>query len=421
MNLKITNVAPVAKDQGQDDLYTIYVKDGIFSDPFDGPFDREIDAKGLCVLPGLIDAHVHLRDPGFEYKEDILSGTKAAAAGGVTSVACMPNTNPVIDNATVVRYIMDKAEEKAVVNVFPIGAVSKGLKGEELAEIGLMKEAGIVAVTDDGNPVSTAELMKKAMRYANDFDLVVIDHCEEPSMKNGVMNEGVVSMELGVVGIPDIAEDMQVARDIFLAEYLDLPVHIAHVSTKGAVDLIRDAKKRGVKVTGETCPQYFTLTEEACRGYNTLARCNPPLRTEDDRLAIIEGLKDGTLDLLVSDHAPHHNDDKDVEFSLAANGMTGLETLFGLAYTKLVKPGLVPFTRLIEALTKAPSDLLKLGRGEIKPGLPADLSIFDLGSTFTVDRFNQVSKSKNTPFHGYELHGVTVMTIVGGRIAFEKE
>ena len=227
--------------------------------------------------------------------------------------------------------------------------------------------------------------MKKAMRYANDFDLVVIDHCEEPSMKNGVMNEGVVSMELGVVGIPDIAEDMQVARDIFLAEYLDLPVHIAHVSTKGAVDLIREAKKRGVKVTGETCPQYFTLTEEACRGYNTLARCNPPLRTEEDRIAIIEGMRDGTLDLLVSDHAPHHNDDKDIEFSLAANGMTGLETLFGLAYTKLVKPGLVPFTRLVEALTKAPSDLLKLGRGEIKTGLPADLSIFDLDSTFTVE------------------------------------
>ncbi|HHT45567.1 MAG TPA: dihydroorotase [Fastidiosipila sp.] len=421
MNLKITNVAPIGDDRSQDDLYTIYVKDGLFSDPFDGPFDREIDAQGLSVLPGLIDAHVHLRDPGFEYKEDILSGTKAAAAGGVTSVACMPNTNPVIDNATVVRYIMDKAEEKAVVNVFPIGAVSKGLKGEELAEIGLMKEAGIVAVTDDGNPVSTAELMKKAMRYANDFDLVVIDHCEEPSMKNGVMNEGVVSMELGVVGIPDIAEDMQVARDIFLAEYLDLPVHIAHVSTKGAVDLIREAKKRGVKVTGETCPQYFTLTEEDCRGYNTLARCNPPLRTEEDRIAIIEGMRDGTLDLLVSDHAPHHNDDKDIEFSLAANGMTGLETLFGLAYTKLVKPGLVPFTRLVEALTKAPSDLLKLGRGEIKTGLPADLSIFDLDSTFTVDRMNQVSKSKNTPFHGYELHGVTVMTIVGGRIAFEKE
>lgn len=422
MNLKIMNVAPFANNQRETaKTETIYMKDGVFSEAYDGPFEREIDASGLLVLPGLIDAHVHLRDPGFEYKEDIESGTKAAAAGGVTSVCCMPNTHPVIDNATVVRYILDKAKAKAKVNVFPIGAVSKGLNGGELAEIGLMKEAGIVAISDDGNPVSTAELMKKAMRYANDFDMVVIDHCEEPSMRNGVMNEGVVSMEMGVAGIPDIAEDMQVARDIFLAEYLDLPVHIAHVSTKGAVALIREAKSRGVKVTAETCPQYFSLTEEACRGYDTLARCNPPLRTEADREAIIAGIKDNTLDLLVSDHAPHHSDDKDIEFSLAKNGMTGLETLFGLAYTNLVKTGLVPLERVVDAMTVAPSDLLNLGRGKIEPGLPADLSIFNVDETYTVDRFHQVSKAKNTPFHGYQLNGVTMMTIVGGEIQFEKE
>lgn len=417
MNLKLTNVRPWHKDESAA-LETIYVKDGVFAAPFDGPFDREIDAAGLLVVPGLIDAHVHLRDPGYEYKEDIESGTKAAAAGGVTSVACMPNTHPVIDNATVVRYIKDKADKKAIVNVFPIGAVSKGLNGEELAEIGLMKEAGIVAVSDDGNPVSTAELMKKAMRYADDYDLVVIDHCEEPSMRNGVMNEGVASMEMGVAGIPDIAEDMMVARNIFLAEYLDLPIHMAHVSTRGAVALIREAKARGVKVTAETCPQYFTLTEDACRGYNTLARCNPPLRTDADKAAVIEGVRDGTLDLIVSDHAPHHTDDKDIEFSLAKNGMTGLETLFGLSYSELVQKHQVPLARVIDALTKKPSDLLRLGRGEIAEGLPADVSVFDLNKPFTVDRFKPAGKSKNTPFHGYTLHGKTAYTIVGGRVVF---
>ncbi len=418
MNIKIVN-ATVTDGFGVHEPTTLFIRDDRFSEPFDGPFEREIDAAGLTVLPGLIDAHVHLRDPGAEYKEDIETGTKAAAAGGITSVACMPNTWPVCDNATVIRYIKDKAEKKAVVNVFPIGAVSKGLQGQELAEIGLMKEAGIVAISDDGNPVATAELMKKAMRYAADYDMVVIDHCEEPSMRNGVMNEGIASMEMGVAGIPDIAEDMLVARDIFLADYLELPVHIAHVSTKGAVALIRAAKERGVSVTAETCPHYFTLTEDACRGYNTLARCNPPLRTPADRDAVIEGVRDGTLDLIVSDHAPHHADDKDIEFALAKNGMTGLETLFGLSYSELVQKHNVPLTRVVHALTQAPADLLRLDRGVIRVGAPADLSIFNLTETYTVDRFHQVSKAKNTPFHGRTVSGRTRYTIVGGKIAFE--
>lgn len=418
MNIKIVN-ATVTDGFGVHEPTTLFIRDDRFSESFDGPFEREIDAAGLTVLPGLIDAHVHLRDPGAEYKEDIETGTKAAAAGGITSVACMPNTWPVCDNATVIRYIKDKAEKKAVVNVFPIGAVSKGLQGQELAEIGLMKEAGIVAISDDGNPVATAELMKKAMRYAADYDMVVIDHCEEPSMRNGVMNEGIASMEMGVAGIPDIAEDMLVARDIFLADYLELPVHIAHVSTKGAVALIRAAKERGVSVTAETCPHYFTLTEDACRGYNTLARCNPPLRTPADRDAVIEGVRDGTLDLIVSDHAPHHADDKDIEFALAKNGMTGLETLFGLSYSELVQKHNVPLTRVVHALTQAPADLLRLDRGVIRVGAPADLSIFNLTETYTVDRFHQVSKAKNTPFHGRTVSGRTRYTIVGGKIAFE--
>lgn len=417
MSLKIIN-ATIVTSEGRKENETIYIKDGVFVESLETA-DRTIDASGLTVFPGLIDAHVHLRDPGQTYKEDIASGTRAAAAGGITSVACMPNTDPVIDNPAVVRYICDKAAREGVVNVFPIGAVSKGLAGQELAEMGLMKDAGIVAVSDDGNPVATAESMKMAMRYAADYDLVVIDHCEDPSMRHGVMNEGVTSMNMGVAGIPDIAEDIMVARNIALSEYLSLPVHIAHVSTKGAVRLIRDAKARGVEVTAETCPQYFTLTEEACLGYNTLARCNPPLRTEEDRLAIIEGLQDGTLDLLVSDHAPHHTDEKDIEFSLAMNGMTGLETIFPLAYTMLVKTGLVPLERIVAAMTVAPASLLRLNRGMIEPGRPADLSLFDLEATWTVDRMKQASRSKNTPFDGYELTGKTAFTIVNGEIAYE--
>lgn len=397
----------------------VYFKDGKFSAPFDGPYDVDIDATGLAVFPGLIDAHAHLRDPGFEYREDIETGTRSAAHGGYTSVACMPNTKPVCDNAAVVSYIIQKAKEVGHVNVFPIGAVSKGQKGEELAEIGLMKEAGIVAVSDDGAPVSTANMMRKGMIYAADFGLTVINHCEDPSLAKGYMNEGYNSTKMGVAGVPSAAEDIMVARDIILAEYLDLPVHLAHISTKGAIRMIRRAKADGVKVTAETCPHYFCLTDDACLGFNTYARVNPPLRRPEDVEAVIEALKDGTLDMIATDHAPHHQDEKDVEFDKANNGFIGFETAFALGYTYLVLPGHLTLPQLAEKMSKAPSDLLKLGRGTFAEGTPADLMLADLNEAWVVDRFKMHSKSTNSPYHGMELKGKVKATLVNGKVVFD--
>lgn len=427
MNGKISNATLIkARAAGADkyhrEVTTLYIKDSVFSEPFDGPFDYEIDAQGKFVFPGFIDAHAHLRDPGFEYKEDIASGTASAAAGGFTSICCMPNTNPVCDNATVVRYILDKAKAVGKVNVWPIGAVSKGMQGLELAEIGLMKEAGIVAVSDDGAPVATADLMRKAMVYAADFDLVVFDHCEEMSLaKEGVMNEGAASMEMGVSGIPSIAEDIQIVRNILMADYLKLPVHICHVSTKRGVELIREAKLKGIKVTAETCPHYFTLTDDDCRGYNTLMRVNPPLRRPEDVEAIIAGLKDGSLDVLATDHAPHHEDDKDIEFSLAKNGMTGFETAFSLAYEKLVLSGAMELEDLCRILCEAPDRLLKIGRGGFDTGAPADFVIIDLGKNWIVDRFKMHSKAHNSPYHGREMQGLVEQTFVNGKVVYHAE
>lgn len=427
MNGKICNAIlvralTVGESAAKIEPETLYIKDGKFSEAFAGPFDYEIDAAGQFVFPGFIDCHAHLRDPGFEYKEDIESGTRSAAAGGFTSVCCMPNTQPVCDNASVVRYIKDKARAVASVNVWPIGAVSKGMQGLELAEIGLMKEAGIVAVSDDGAPVATADLMRKAMVYANDFDLVVFDHCEDMSLaKDGVMNEGPVSMEMGVRGIPTVAEDMQIARDILLSEYLDLPVHICHVSTKTGVELIRNAKKKGLKITAETCPHYFTLTEEDCRGYDSLRRVNPPLRQAADVKAIIEGLADGTLDILATDHAPHHDDEKDIEFSLAKNGMLGFETAFALAYEILVKKHGLALGDLSRMLCAAPEKLLKIGRGAFDLGAFADFVIIDLDKTWQVDRFKTKSKSHNSPYHGRQMYGRVERTFVSGKEVYHAE
>ena len=288
-----------------------------------------IDAAGKYVLPGFVDAHCHLRDPGYEYKEDIESGTASAAMGGFTSIACMPNTNPVIDNQAVINYIKNKAAQDGYVNVYPIGAITKGQKGEELAEIGEIKFAGAVAISDDGKPVANSSLMKKAMQYASMFDITVISHCEDLQLSDeGVMNEGFRSTVMGLKGIPSASEEIIVSRDLILAEYTKTPIHIAHVSTELSVDLIRHAKKRGVKVTAETCPHYFVLTEDACDGFNTLAKVNPPLRTQKDVDAIIKGLADGTIDIIATDHAPHHVDEKNVEFNIASSGMVGFETAF---------------------------------------------------------------------------------------------
>ncbi len=405
-----------------DEVTNILVEDGVISevgnDPdLEGVAMEVIDAEGMYVVPGLVDMHCHLRDPGQEYKEDIETGTKAALAGGITSVACMPNTEPVIDNEAVISYVINKAKESGYVNVFPIGAVSKGLNGTELAEIGAMKFAGAVAVSDDGRPVSDSGLMRRALIYADMFDMPVISHCEDTSLSgDGCMNEGAVAGIMGLKGITRAAEEVMAARDIIIAEAENKRVHIAHVSTKGSVQLVREAKKRGVKVTCETCPHYFTLTEDACEGYNTNAKMNPPLRTAEDVEAIKEGLRDGTIDCIVTDHAPHHVDEKNCEFAAAKNGIVGFETSLGLGIKYLVKTGVLTMKQLIEKMSVNPSRILGISKGSLSVGKAADITVFNPNREWTVDinKFN--SKSKNSPYNGYTLFGKPEYVIVGGEI-----
>lgn len=409
-----------AKIMGSGEPSDFYIENGLISKPFTSDPDIVYDVCGAVLMPGLIDAHCHLRDPGFEYKEDIISGTRSAAKGGFTSVCCMPNTKPVCDNASVVSGIVARSKALGYANVFPIGAASKGLLGEELAEIGLMKEAGIVAVSDDGKPISSASQMRKVMEYAHDFDLPVLNHCEDPALSDGAMNEGEISTQMGLRGIPTLSENIMISRDLLIAEYLDLPVHICHVSTKTGISLIRGAKARGVRVTAETCPHYFVLNETACLGFNTNAKMNPPLRNEADRLAVIEGLRDGTIDIIVTDHAPHHVDDKEIEFSLAANGIVGFETAFSLGYTYLVMTGIMNLDRLIRSMSTMPSQILSLGRGTLDVGAPADISCFDLDHPFVFNKNSMLSKSRNTPFDGYTLYGKCKLTITGGKTTYEE-
>ncbi len=374
-----------------------------------------IEAAGKFVVPGLIDMHVHLREPGFEYKETIATGTAAAKAGGFTSVCCMPNTNPVNDNRSVTEFILAQARS-ASAQVFPIGAVTKGSKGEELAEMGELHAAGCVAISDDGKPVMNASMMRRAMEYSRIFDMLIISHCEDSTLSfNGVMNDGIVSTELGLRGIPRAAEDVMTARDITLAELTGGRLHIAHVSTAGSVRLIRDAKSRGLKVTAETCPHYFSLTEEAVRGYNTLAKMNPPLRTVDDVAAVKQGLKDGTVDVIATDHAPHAMDEKSGEFDYAPFGIVGLETALGLTL-KLVDEGMFSLAEVIRKLSVNPALILKLNKGALSLGADADMTIIDSDVDWTVDASQFKSKSKNTPFDGWKLRGKAVRTIVGGKI-----
>jgi len=375
-----------------------------------------VDVTGKYVIPGLVDAHCHLREPGFEYKEDIETGTQSAAVGGFTSIACMPNTNPVIDNESVVKYIINRAKQDGFVNVYPIGSITKGQAGEELSEIGELKFAGAVAVSDDGKPVMKASIMKKALQYASMFDITVISHCEDLDIaEDGYMNEGYQSTVMGLKGIPSAAEEVMVARDLILAEYTNAPIHIAHVSTELSVDLIRNAKKRGVKVTCETCPHYFVLTEDACEGFNTLAKVNPPLRTKKDVDAIIEGLKDGTIDIIATDHAPHHIDEKNVEFASAANGMVGFETALPLAITYLYKTGVLTLEQIVEKMCVNPSKILGLNKGSLEVGKAADITIIDVDEDVIVDTAKFKSKSKNSPFNGYKLKGAIYYTIVNGK------
>jgi dihydroorotase len=398
----------------------ILVEDGIITaidEELDADSEQVIDAKGCYVLPGLVDAHCHLRDPGYEYKEDIKSGTMSAAYGGFTSVACMANTNPVADNKAIIRYIIDKATKEGYVNVFSIGAMTKGQLGEELAEIGEMKEAGIVGVSDDGHSVIKSSVMRKVMQYAKMFDVAVICHSEDSDLaEGGVMNEGALSTMMGLRGISKACEEIMIARDIILSERTQVPVHICHVSTELGVDLIRNAKERGVRVTAETCPHYFTLTESSCEGYNTMAKVNPPLRNEEDVEAVIKGLIDGTVDIIATDHAPHHDDEKNVEFDKAANGIVGFETALALSYTALVLTGKLSMCELVWKLCKGPADILKIDKGELAVGKSADITIFDPSTSYKIDVTKLVSKSKNSPYHGYPVTGKVDTTIVSGKI-----
>ncbi len=374
-----------------------------------------IDAGGKLVVPGLIDMHVHLREPGFEYKETVATGTTAAKAGGFTSVCCMPNTNPVNDNRSVTEFILSRAKE-ASTRVYPIGAITKGSRGEELAEMSELHSAGCRAVSDDGKPVMNASIMRRAMEYSKIFDLLIISHCEDTSLSDkGVMHEGAVSTELGLRGIPRAAEEVMTGRDIALAELTGARLHIAHVSTAGSVRMVRNAKARGVRITAETCPHYFSLTDEAVRGYNTLAKMNPPLRTAEDVAAIKEGLKDGTVDVIATDHAPHAADEKEGEFDYAPFGIVGLETALGLTL-RLAGEGILSLTEVIRKLSFNPAGILGIEKGTLSVGSDADITIIDPDAEWTVDATQFQSKSRNTPFNGWKLKGRAVQTIVGGKL-----
>jgi dihydroorotase len=423
MNLLIKNGRVIDPAQNIDDTLDILVERGKIKEVGKGlkaPDAEIVDARGMLVVPGLIDMHVHLRDPGLEYKEDIASGTRAAAAGGFTSIACMPNTKPVNDSKIVTAYILDTARKVGVVNVFPIGAITQGSKGESLAEMGELKESGCVAVSDDGHPVANAELMRRALEYARGMCIMVISHAEEKDLVGeGVMNEGFVSTTLGLKGIPRVAEDIATVREVLLAEYTRSPLHIAHVSTEGSVRIIREAKARGVKVTCETAPHYFALTDDAVRGYNTNAKMNPPLREAHDVAAIKAGLADGTIDAIATDHAPHHLDEKDVEFNLALNGIVGLETSLPLSL-RLVAEGVLDLKALIEKMSCNPARILGIGRGTLGAGAVADITLIDPDKEWLVTEEGLATKSKNSPFLGMTMKGCAAYTIVGGKIVYKR-
>jgi len=383
---------------------------------------RTVETKGLAVCPGFIDIHAHLREPGREDKETIATGTRAAAAGGFTAVCAMPNTHPVNDNEGITRFILDKARGEGAVRVYPIGATTRGSLGEELSEYGDLREAGCVAVSDDGHPVGSARVMRRALEYAKAFGLVVIEHCEEPTLsEKASMNEGAVSTHLGLRGAPAAGEVIAVERSVLLAELTGGRVHVAHISAAASVDAVRRGKARGVRVTAEATPHHLLLTDEAVResGYDTSTKMNPPLRSEADRTAVVAGLRDGTIDCIATDHAPHTVDDKKVEFDAAAFGVVGLETAVPLCLDRLVGEGILDLPQLVSLLSTGPARVLGLPGGTLAPGSPADVTVIDLGRKRQVDPARFQSKGRNTPFGGWILEGWPVLTLVGGRVAWD--
>jgi dihydroorotase len=421
MHLLVKNGRVVDPANGVDAVQDVLVRHGLVERVGPhlaaAPDVTVVEARGKVVCPGFIDIHVHLREPGYEYKETMATGTRAAAAGGFTAVCCMANTFPVNDNRSITDYILAKARTEAVVRVHPIGAVTRGLKGEELAELAELAEAGCVGFSDDGQCVMNAALYRHAMEYTLPFGLPIISHAEDHHLSKGAsMNEGVVSTELGIRGVPAAAEDIMVARDILLAELTGAHVHIAHISTAGAVRLVRDARARGVQVTAEVTPHHLVLTEEAVRQFDANTKMSPPLRTKRDAEVIREALLDGTIDCIATDHAPHAASEKEGEFDQAPFGIVGLETAVAVLLDRLVRPGLLPLPTLVSRLSADPARLLGLPGGSLNPGSPGDLTILDLERELTVDPPQFQSRSRNTPFAGWTLRGGPAMTIVGGRV-----
>jgi len=395
-------------------------RSGMDSPKTSGADFKVLDLRGMIVAPGLIDMHTHLREPGFEYRETIRTGSEAASHGGFTSVACMPNTRPVNDNRSVTEFIIRRAAECNLVNVYPIAAVSRGSEGVTMAEFWDLKNAGAVAFSDDGKPVTNSALMRRALEYASSLDMPIISHCEDVSLSaGGTINEGLVSTELGLAGIPVMAEDVMVARDIIISEFTGTVLHIAHVSTAGAVRLIRNARERGVKVTAETAPHYFSLTDEAVKEFDTNAKVYPPLRSIEDVMAIKEGLRDDTIAAIASDHAPHAITDKEVEFEYAASGIAGLETALALSL-KLVTDGILTLNQLIEKMSTNPARILHIPKGTLQVGADADITIVDLEKVWTVNPQGLRSKGKNSPFLGWTVKGKAILTIVGGEIKYQE-